>query len=160
MRDFLERTDALAEKLGISLRILAPVMDISVASLFGYRNGSIPVSKKAWSKLERSEIAAGLHPPVDDIAESSINPNNTAPPKDSFSDPRFLAVQAQLAALQAQLSPATRDFSLEDLIARMKAAGAWPPSPADGKLTPGQLLSKYPAHSEKTSSPAPGKKAQ
>lgn len=31
------------------------MMGISVASLFGYRNGSIEISNKAWSKLERFE---------------------------------------------------------------------------------------------------------
>jgi hypothetical protein len=30
-------------------------MDISVPSLFGYRSGSIKISNKAWSKLERFE---------------------------------------------------------------------------------------------------------
>lgn len=60
MRDFLERTDALAKAKGLSLRALAPSMDLSVASLFGYRNGSIPISNKAWKKLERAEAEAGL----------------------------------------------------------------------------------------------------
>jgi hypothetical protein len=49
------RTGELADSLGISLRSLAPRLGISVASLFGYRSGKIPVSKKAWSKLERLE---------------------------------------------------------------------------------------------------------
>lgn len=30
-------------------------MGLSVASLFGYRNGTIPVSVKGWSKLEQAE---------------------------------------------------------------------------------------------------------
>lgn len=42
-------------QLGVSLRSLAPLIGISVASLFGYRSGSIQISPKAWSKLERQE---------------------------------------------------------------------------------------------------------
>lgn len=43
-------------------------MDLSVASLFGYRNGSIPVSAKAWSKLEQCEAKAG---PIDPVPPES-----------------------------------------------------------------------------------------
>lgn len=41
--------------MGISLRALAPAMGISVPSLFGYRSGKIPISGKAWSKLDHTE---------------------------------------------------------------------------------------------------------
>jgi hypothetical protein len=44
--------------MGISLRSLAPRLGLSVASLFGYRSGKIPISAKAWSKLERAEQEA------------------------------------------------------------------------------------------------------
>ena len=46
--------------MGISLRSLAAAMDISIASLFGYRNGTIQISTKAWGKLEQAERAAEL----------------------------------------------------------------------------------------------------
>ena len=42
------------------MRGLAPELGLSVASLFGYRNGKIPISNKGWSKLERVEQAAGI----------------------------------------------------------------------------------------------------
>ena len=35
-------------------------MGLSIASLFGYRNGTIPISTKAWSKLEQAERLAGI----------------------------------------------------------------------------------------------------
>jgi hypothetical protein len=41
--------------MGVSLRQLAPLMDLSIASLFGYRAGKLKISNKAWSKLERGE---------------------------------------------------------------------------------------------------------
>lgn len=47
----------MAVRAGVSLRSLAPLMGLSVASLFGYRSGSIPISRKAWSKLEQFEEA-------------------------------------------------------------------------------------------------------
>jgi len=34
-------------------------MNLSVASLFGYRNGTIPISAKAWGKLEQAEMTLG-----------------------------------------------------------------------------------------------------
>jgi len=64
---FSERTDNLSKRLGISLRALAPMMGLSVASLFGYRNGSIRISTKAWCKLEQAEEALeakGNPPPI------------------------------------------------------------------------------------------------
>lgn len=60
---FLERTDRLAALNSISLRELAPILGISQASLFGYRSGKIPISAKAWSKLEA--IEANLEEPKD-----------------------------------------------------------------------------------------------
>lgn len=60
-RNFLERTDVLAKKLKVSLRELAPIMELSVASLFGYRSGAIALSVKAWRKLEAAEKAAGIN---------------------------------------------------------------------------------------------------
>lgn len=42
------------------MRELAPMMGLSQASLFGYRSGKIPVSRKAWSKLEAVERQAGV----------------------------------------------------------------------------------------------------
>lgn len=59
-RNFLERTDMLAKNLRVSLRELAPIMELSVASLFGYRSGAIRLSVKAWRKLEAAEKAAGI----------------------------------------------------------------------------------------------------
>ncbi len=60
-RFFLERTDDLAYKLRITLRELGPVIGMSTASLFGYRSGKIPLSSKAWGKLEAAEKKAGIN---------------------------------------------------------------------------------------------------
>lgn len=57
---FLERTDRLAEHLGLSLRDLANQIGISQAMLFGNRAGKYPISSKTWRKLEKAEKAAGL----------------------------------------------------------------------------------------------------
>jgi hypothetical protein len=61
--------------MGISLRALAPAVGLSVASLFGYRNGSIPVSRKAWSKLEHLEKTVADSRKTDKSAtyEGSLN---------------------------------------------------------------------------------------
>jgi hypothetical protein len=48
-------------------------MGLSVASVFGYRNGTIPISPKGWSKLEQAERLVGRG-----NAESSANPKDPA----------------------------------------------------------------------------------
>lgn len=45
--------------MGCSLRQLGPKIGISTASLFGYRAGTMPITGKAWVKLEAAERAAG-----------------------------------------------------------------------------------------------------
>ena len=47
----------LAERLRVPLRELGPRIGLSTSILFAYRNGSQPISEKAWSKLERAEGA-------------------------------------------------------------------------------------------------------
>jgi hypothetical protein len=179
MRDFLERTDRLAQKLGISLRSLAPVMGISVASLFGYRNGSIPISTKAWRKLEqveRDSEAPALESPFalkEDPVEYQARP---FPRKDDpFTDPRFLAVQDQLSALLAQVQSAgldalaQRGIKAKDVIDEIrdiaKRIGKWPIPPEDGAKQPWLVLAEYreieasKSVQPKTSYRAPGKSA-
>lgn len=128
--------------------------------LFAYRSGKSEPTLKALRKLEAAEQAAGIPPPETGSAESVTHLNHPPPParqeSDPFSDPRFLAMQAQIAAMQSQLQSAFSGFSLGDLKARMSAAGAWPPSPEDLALRPGDLIAKYPKV-PKTSSKAPGK---
>lgn len=52
---FSERTTNLAREIGVSLRELAPKMNISTASLFAYRSGKLKISPKAWRKLDQCE---------------------------------------------------------------------------------------------------------
>jgi hypothetical protein len=58
--DFSARTDALATALKVTLRELGPKIEISPAMLFAYRSGANEISAKAWHKLWRAEVAAGL----------------------------------------------------------------------------------------------------
>jgi hypothetical protein len=162
--EFSERTEVLSRKIGVIISDLPRKIGVSNSMFHAYRSGNYPISAKAWRKLEAAELAAGIGVPETDSAlnEAFVNyPARQPPPQnDPFSDPRFLAVQSQIAAMQSQITTAMGDFSLEDLIARMTAAGAWPPSPEDRKLRPGELLAKYPPVSQpKTSCRAPGKSA-
>lgn len=52
---FSERTDTLAQKMGVSLRDLAKLIGMSQAMFFGYRSGKYPISRKALEKIERFE---------------------------------------------------------------------------------------------------------
>jgi transcriptional regulator with XRE-family HTH domain len=56
--DFSVRTDALAEKLGISLRALCVRLDISQPMLWGYRSGKHRITLKALKKIEALEAEA------------------------------------------------------------------------------------------------------
>lgn len=58
--NFLERTDRLAETLGVSMRALASVIGISQAMLFGCRAGKYEPSLKTWRKLEQAESRSTL----------------------------------------------------------------------------------------------------
>jgi hypothetical protein len=51
-------------------------MGLSVASLFGYRNGSIKISTKGWGKLEQAERLAGIWM-ASGNAQSSVKPNQS-----------------------------------------------------------------------------------
>ena len=53
-------------------------MGISVPSLFGYRSGKIPISGKAWSKLEQAESQKSEPlPPFHEEKESSVREDVT-----------------------------------------------------------------------------------
>lgn len=57
---FLKRSDELAYKLRLSLRELAPKLGLSAGSFFGYRTGRVPLSAKAWRKLEDVERSVAM----------------------------------------------------------------------------------------------------
>jgi hypothetical protein len=117
----LERTDILAARLGISLRSLAPRIDLSVASLFGYRNGSIQISTKGWGKLEQAERAAGLLPGPEnakssgdlkqaDVGDSAHSMREDSPPyrkrseTAAVTDPALMAVLERIASALERLA--------------------------------------------------------
>lgn len=76
-KHFLERTDRLAVLKRVSLRGLAPLMGLSVASLFGYRNGSIKISNKAWGKLEECEASIRQDSSTESEPPAQDEPSNT-----------------------------------------------------------------------------------
>lgn len=58
--DFSDRTDALAQKLGVRLVDLTDKLSMSADMIMGYRTGRYPITAKAWKKLHAAEDAAGL----------------------------------------------------------------------------------------------------
>ena len=142
---FLQRTDNLTARLNCYLRDLPAKIGISERSMFGYRAGKYPVTAKALRKLEQAERDAGIVPVAMPgevgIAESSANlkelpsvPGENLPPQ-----PDPFSLQSQIDAIRLYHAP----FTLAELQARMSTAKAWPPTVADGKLTPAQLWNKY-----------------
>ena len=130
--------------------------------MHAYRSGKYPISPKAWRKLEQAERAAGLHQ-ADAPQESGItlretevnyrhggNPKKLDPYTQTESLQKLDDLARQVEAMRSELFPPSLISGFAELRklmpiieANMKAAGAWPASPEDGKLTPGQLLSKY-----------------
>ena len=143
--------------MGRNVQDLPEILGIGRASLFCYRTGKRTITRKTWLKLEQAERAADIHQDSAAagaaIADNEANPKDSAPApgeKVSAVDDPLRSVQAQLAAIQARLdasfSPVHKivaEFPLNELILHMQAAGAWPHSQADGKLSPAQLWQKY-----------------
>ena len=119
----MERTNILAARLGVSLRGLAPRMGLSVASLFGYRNGSIPISTKGWGKLEHLERSAGLGAPAK-YAAWSTNPKESGGGGSAsntiggspMTDNEVAGLQEVVGSLEARVG------QLEHVLAQMAAA--------------------------------------
>jgi hypothetical protein len=134
--DFLERTDALAQKLGVSIRSLPEIIGISSASLFGYRTGKLPVSRKALVKLERAEQARteiGAVPVVrvrDEetpyfVATSSQTPEDSPPAPLTFSQ-LFFIVDALIEKLERTGATADQIKVVRGLINSIKAHPDFP----------------------------------
>jgi hypothetical protein len=155
---FLERTNRLASKMGISLRSLAPKMGISVASLFGYRNGSIPISQKAWKKLEQAERDAG--PSTEEVLldlevrrderltdhPGGASVHETGDPAQRIAR-QYFEMEFLMKRLRIQMNELFEQSGLSipmaDFISLMKAKGAWPLKEEDEALTYGELIRKY-----------------
>lgn len=95
--EFFNRTENLAEKLGVRAIDLPAIMDVSKAMLFAYRKGKYPISWRAWRKLEAAERAAGLAP-AETPAAAPERSHTTA------RDDTLPTTAAQLAALEASIS--------------------------------------------------------
>jgi len=153
--DFFSRTDLLASRLGLNLSELPSKIGISKAMLYAYRSGKHRITNKVWFKLEQAERAAGIHPPSEREPEKAAGVDQEKGSPDWLDAPISSDLQAQVAAISAefqefrlQMAELQRNFlpirhTMAELKARMQSAGAWPPSEADGQLTPVQLWQKY-----------------
>jgi hypothetical protein len=92
--DFSKRTDALAARLGISLRTLCVRAGISQPMLFGYRSGKHPITAKALRKIEALEATAS-GPPDEHHAEQVPFGGLPPAPKPTGQFAAYLAFIAQ-----------------------------------------------------------------
>jgi hypothetical protein len=126
--------------------------------LYGYRSGKYPITAKALRKLEQAEQLAGIH--QDTVPAETAKAGSYASPKEFFDlvekkervkDPfppslaRLQAITAQVQADLAALQAGLHEFPMVELVRRMTAAHAWPPTGPDLELTPSELYHKYPA---------------
>lgn len=79
--DFSDRTDVLANKLGLRIVDLPVRLGMSADMVMGYRTGRYPISAKAWRKLETAETAAGIA-----ALPSRILPQNLPPGRPMIKD--------------------------------------------------------------------------
>ena len=49
------RTDKMADQLGLNVQDLQEILGMGRASIFSYRTGKRPITRRAWSKLEAAE---------------------------------------------------------------------------------------------------------
>jgi hypothetical protein len=156
--DFIIRTDLLADRLGLILSEIPQKIGISKAMMYAYRAGNSRITNKVWLKLERAERAAGIH--QDTVPAEPAKAGSSASPKEFFDlvekkervkDPfppslaRLQAITAQVQADLAALQAGLHEFPMVELVRRMTAAHAWPPTGPDLELTPSELYHKYPA---------------
>jgi hypothetical protein len=57
---FSQRTEILANHLGLMLGDLPALIGVSARMFYGYRTGKYPLTDKAWRKLEAAEETAEL----------------------------------------------------------------------------------------------------
>ena len=93
-RNFLIRTDHLAQKLGVNVQDLPDLIGIGRASLFCYRTGTRPITVKSWLKLAAAEEAAGI---------SGRNESPVAAPK----DPPVYGLEERMDRIEAALERLT-----------------------------------------------------
>lgn len=96
---FSQRTEDFADYLRVSLRDLPERIGISDRMFYGYRSGAYPVSAKAWRKLRRAELAAGLQ---DALAAAS--PRVRDDPADVPPPGRRVSLAARLDRIEALLT--------------------------------------------------------
>lgn len=113
--EFSESTERLAQKLGKNLNDLPPLIGISPAMFYAYRNGKYRISEKAWRKLRAAEAAAGLAPPA--VVHTSIDLDSAT----SMSE-----VVARLRSQAKQLNDLADDLEATG----MKTAGGIAPEDA------------------------------
>jgi hypothetical protein len=94
---FLKRTDALAEKLRITLREACIYVGLSTGSFFGYRTGRVPITNKAWKKLEEAEIKAGLNQSTSASAVDDDSPQSAESGRIEVD--KFTALEAKVELL-------------------------------------------------------------
>lgn len=121
---FLNRTDALASKLRMTLRETCAFVGLSFGSFFGYRTGRVEISVKAWRKLEEAEIKAGINQVTRDEITS---PAEKLVTRDELPDNQLhVELIAQLAALTAAITEQNKriDTLLEQTAATTREAQA------------------------------------
>ena len=95
---FSQRTEFLANQLGLMLGDVPAKMGISERMFYGYRSGKYPLTDKAWRKLEEAEEK--LIPETRSF-RSDATPPPSAPPRSDSSDAvatrEFLAVLERMA---------------------------------------------------------------
>jgi hypothetical protein len=122
--DFVRRTDALADQVGLNLSESWRLLGISRAMLHAYRSGKNRITPKVWLKLERAERDAGISYddslPKSDFEYKSANPKQVDlvnPPhllcedpleyrvkSTTLADPELLAILERIATALEEIA--------------------------------------------------------
>ena len=124
---FSERTDILSERLGVSLRDLAPLIGISQAMLFGYRTGKYSPSNKAFGKLLALESSIKSHLPTSDMPTENQSENTEQNQSMGAVDAMQAAAEARAVARREAALAGGLEEKLERTVAHIGAAlRSWP----------------------------------
>lgn len=167
----MDRFGRISVRQGRSIVQCCKDAGISRSLFYEIRDGNRAISDKVWAKLENAERAAGLkiNAPCDTLegsnsdlknAESVVRdgkvkypasriarkihlPEFKLPPEFEKLDKISAMVSTVREEFDRKIQEAVGDFPMAELIARMDAANAWPPSAEDAELSPALLMIKY-----------------
>lgn len=112
---FLHRTDALAERLGCTVKELSGPMGVSWRTIIAGRQDDNTVTRKTWAKLEQAEKEAGICTSFEEDKTPYGDRNASVRPEN---EPSLYQIRADLTKLTECMEQMSKLVEVVDDIAR------------------------------------------